>query len=56
MKHQVVESKLFVETLVYLHDTEGNHYIPLEQHYNNWVVDHVKYNICLECVQVYDNE
>ena len=50
-----MQPKLLVEMFVYLDDTEGTLYIPLEQHDHNWVVDHVKYNIFLECVQVYDN-
>ena len=55
-KHQVVQPKLLMEIFVYLHYTEGTLYIPLEQQNQNWVADHVKYNICLECVQGYDND
>ena len=51
-----MQPKLLVEMFVYLDDTEGPLYIPLEQHDHNWVVDHVKYNIFLECVQVYVND
>ena len=41
---------------VYLHDFKETHYIPLEQEDHNWMVDHVKYDICHECVQTYDND
>ena len=51
-----MQLKLLVEMFVYLHDTKSTLSIHLEQQDHKWVVDHAKYNICHECVQIYDND
>ena len=56
MVDQAEQQMLLVEISACLNDYEGTNYIPLEQQDHNWVLDHAKYNICHECVYVYDND